>query len=80
MALTRLTDARERFVAGQERRKQMRRMEHRIWKAKDRRESPLALLDASTRGRVPALVAPEEAADGGFAVRILSRSGAGDGV
>src|SRR5580658_1415075 len=35
----------------------MRRMEHRIWKAKDRRESPLALLDAATRGRVPALVA-----------------------
>src|SRR5580658_10749472 len=35
----------------------MRRMEHRIWKAKDRRESPLALLDASTRGRVPQLVA-----------------------
>jgi uncharacterized protein (DUF2252 family) len=57
MALSRLSDAKERFAAGQERRKQMRRMEHRIWKAKDRKESPLALLDASTRGRVPALVA-----------------------
>jgi uncharacterized protein (DUF2252 family) len=32
-------------------------MQHRVWKAKDRRENPLALLDASTRGRIPALVA-----------------------
>jgi uncharacterized protein (DUF2252 family) len=58
MALTRLPDAKERFELGrQQRRKQMRRPEHRIWKAKDRRESPLKLLEASTRGRVPALVA-----------------------
>jgi uncharacterized protein (DUF2252 family) len=57
MALTQLPDGKERFALGQERRKQMRRMDHRIWKAKDRRESPLALLAASTRGRVPALVA-----------------------
>jgi uncharacterized protein (DUF2252 family) len=48
--------AKERFAMGQERRKQMRRMHHKVWRAKDRRESPLALLDASTRGRVPALV------------------------
>src|SRR6202042_2638063 len=41
----------------QQRRKQMRRPEHRIWKAKDRRESPLKLLEASTRGRVAELVA-----------------------
>jgi uncharacterized protein (DUF2252 family) len=57
MALTRLPSAKERFALGQERRKQMRRMEHKAWKAKDRRESPLKLLEASTRGRVPALVA-----------------------
>jgi uncharacterized protein (DUF2252 family) len=55
MAITQLP--KERFALGQQRRKQMRRMQHRIWKAKDRRESPLKLLEASTRGRVPALVA-----------------------
>ncbi len=57
MALTQLPEAKERLALGQERRKQMRRVDHRIWKAKDRRESPLALLAASTRGRVPSLVA-----------------------
>jgi uncharacterized protein (DUF2252 family) len=57
MALTRLPDAKERFVMGQQCRKRMRRLEHKIWKAKDRRENPLALLEASTRGRVPKLVA-----------------------
>jgi uncharacterized protein (DUF2252 family) len=55
--MTKLPNAKERFAAGQERRKQMRRMEHKAWKAKDRRESPLKLLEASTHGRVPALVA-----------------------
>ena len=57
MALTRLPDAKERFGLGQQRRKRMRRLEHKTWKAKDRRENPLALLEASTRGRVPELVA-----------------------
>jgi uncharacterized protein (DUF2252 family) len=57
MALTQLPDAKERFALGQQCRKQMRRLEHKVWKAKDRRESPLALLEASTRGRVPKLVA-----------------------
>ena len=57
MAISELPAAKERFALGQQRRKQMRRMEHRIWKAKDRRESPLKLLEASTRGRVPTLVA-----------------------
>ncbi len=57
MALTRLPDAKERFALGQECRKRMRRLEHGTWKAKDRRENPLKLLEASTRGRVPALVA-----------------------
>jgi len=57
MAISMPPTAKERFTFGQERRKQMRRMEHRVWKAKDRRESPLKLLEVSTRGRVPALVA-----------------------
>jgi uncharacterized protein (DUF2252 family) len=57
MANTQLPGARERFALGQERRKLMRRMKHRTWNAKQRRESPLALLEASTRGRVAALVA-----------------------
>jgi uncharacterized protein (DUF2252 family) len=57
MAITRLPSAKERFAFGQERRKQIRRMEHKAWKAKDRRESPLKLLEVSTRGRVPELVA-----------------------
>jgi uncharacterized protein (DUF2252 family) len=49
-------NAKERFGLGQERRKQMRRMEHKTWKASARRENPLKLLEVSTRGRVPALV------------------------
>jgi hypothetical protein len=50
-------DAKERFAVGRQRRKQMRRLDHGTWKAKDRRESPLKLLEESTRGRVPSLVA-----------------------
>src|SRR5271170_5060936 len=57
MTTTKLVDAKERYALGQERRKQVRRMQHKTWNAKDRRESPLKLLEASTRGRVPALVA-----------------------
>ena len=57
MDLTRLPEAKERFALGQQRRKRMRRLEHGTWEAKERRESPLKLLQASTRGRVPALVA-----------------------
>src|ERR1700723_1199855 len=56
MATMRLPDAKERFAMGQERRKQIKRADHAAWNVKDRRESPLALLDAATRGRVPALV------------------------
>lgn len=55
--MTQLMSAKERLALGQERRQQMRRMHHKAWSAKDRRESPLKLLEASTRGRVPALVA-----------------------
>ncbi len=47
----------QRFDLGQQRRKQMRRLEHGKWKPKDRKQSPLKLLEASTRGRVPSLVA-----------------------
>ena len=49
--------AKERYVFGQERRKQMKRLHHKTWTAKHRRESSLKLLEVSTRGRVPALVA-----------------------
>jgi uncharacterized protein (DUF2252 family) len=55
--MTDLVSAKERFAIGQERRKQMRRMHHKVWNVKERRENPLKLLDASTKGRVPALVA-----------------------
>jgi uncharacterized protein (DUF2252 family) len=55
--MTRMLSAKERFALGQERRKQMPRVDHKIWKAKDRRMDPLKLLEASTQGRVPALVA-----------------------
>jgi len=49
--------AKERMALGQARRKQMKRVEHAVWKPKDRTEDPLALLAASTKGRVPKLVA-----------------------
>ncbi len=57
MALTPMLSAKQRFALGQQRRKLIRRPEHRIWNPKDRREDPIALLDASTKGRVPKLVA-----------------------
>jgi uncharacterized protein (DUF2252 family) len=46
----------ERRAQGQARRKQMRRQHHGLWDAKQRRYDPLQLLEASMRGRVPALV------------------------
>jgi uncharacterized protein (DUF2252 family) len=55
--MTHPVSAKERFALGQERRKQMRRMHHKMWSVKDRKENPLKLLDAATKGRVPALVA-----------------------
>ncbi len=48
--------SRERMALGRQRRKQIRRVDHAVWKAKDRKEDPLKLLEASMRGRVPALV------------------------
>jgi len=53
--MTKALGMKERFVLGQERRKQVRRTVHAEWKASERRESPLKLLAASMRGRVPAL-------------------------
>jgi uncharacterized protein (DUF2252 family) len=47
----------ERLALGQQRRKQMRRTEHGVWKAKERREDPLKLMQKSMHGRVPALAA-----------------------
>jgi uncharacterized protein (DUF2252 family) len=56
MATTRFLTARERFALGQEQRKRMPRTSHATCLSKERREDPLKLLEASMRGRVPALV------------------------
>jgi uncharacterized protein (DUF2252 family) len=50
----------ERFAFGQHVRKKMARMHHGTWKANERRESPLKLLEVSTQGRVPSLVAMKD--------------------
>lgn len=47
----------ERLALGQQRRKQMRRAELGVWKAKERREDALKLMEKSMHGRVPALAA-----------------------
>ena len=47
----------ERRALGQQRRKQMPRVEHANWDPRARKESPLKLMEASMRGRVPSLVA-----------------------
>jgi len=46
----------EKRAQGQACRKQMKRQDHGLWDAKQRRHDPLKLLEASMRGRVPALV------------------------
>jgi uncharacterized protein (DUF2252 family) len=46
----------ERRAQGQARRKQIKRQYHGPWDATQRRHDPLKLLEASMRGRVPALV------------------------
>jgi uncharacterized protein (DUF2252 family) len=48
---------RERILLGQGRRKQVKRQSHAAWTPKDRKQNPLDLLAASTRGRIPSLVA-----------------------
>jgi uncharacterized protein (DUF2252 family) len=48
---------RERILLGQARRKQVKRQAHAAWSPKDRKQNPLELIAASTRGRIPSLVA-----------------------
>ena len=47
----------QRIALGRQRRKQLPRTGHATWTHKDRREDPSKLLQASARGRVPALIA-----------------------
>ncbi|HWW22521.1 MAG TPA: DUF2252 domain-containing protein [Edaphobacter sp.] len=51
-----MANVEERAEIGRQRRKQIRRVDHAMLKAKDRKVDPLKLLDASMKGRVPALV------------------------
>ena len=51
-----MMSAQERMTIGQQRRKQMRRVDHAMLKTKERKVDALKLLGASMRGRVPALV------------------------
>jgi len=51
-----MISAQERMTIGQQRRKQMRRIDHATLKVKERKVDALKLLDASMKGRVPALV------------------------
>ena len=46
----------ERLALGRQQRKKMRRVDHAKWDASKRRVSALKLMEASMRGRVPALV------------------------
>jgi len=46
----------DRRAQGQARRKQMKRQDHGLWDAKQRRQDPLKLMEESMRGRVPSLV------------------------
>src|SRR5215467_3896263 len=46
----------QRSALGQQRRKQMPRVDQAKWDVKLRKESPLKLMEASMRGRVPPLV------------------------
>jgi uncharacterized protein (DUF2252 family) len=55
--LPRVPTHRERTLLGQARRKQVKRQAHASWSPKQRKQDPLALLQASTRGRMPSLVA-----------------------
>ena len=47
----------ERYAAGRRQRKHMRRADHAGWSPDKRTESPVKLLEASVRGRVPELIA-----------------------
>jgi uncharacterized protein (DUF2252 family) len=52
-----LSSSQERRAVGQSRRKQLRRQDHSLWEPQQRRHDPIALLEESMRGRVPALIA-----------------------
>jgi uncharacterized protein (DUF2252 family) len=54
--MTGALSSKERFALGRERRKQIRRMEHKSWTATMRKQNPLKLMEASMQGRVPGLV------------------------
>src|ERR1700677_839277 len=57
MTTNHLLPPQERRAFGQSRRKQVRRQEHKRWKASDRQTDPIDALAASAVGRVPALLA-----------------------
>jgi uncharacterized protein (DUF2252 family) len=46
----------DRRALGQARRKQMKRQDHGVWNAKQRRRDPVKILEESMRGRVPSLI------------------------
>ncbi len=52
-----LSSSQERRAVGQSRRKQLRRQDHSFWEPQQRRHDPIALIEESMRGRVPALIA-----------------------
>lgn len=53
---THIVTSEERRALGQARRKQMKRQNHGVWDAKERRHDPVKLLEESMRGRVSGLV------------------------
>jgi len=55
-SLTNTPTSQEKRAQGQARRKQMKRQNHGLWDPKQRRHDPLKLLEASMRGRIPALI------------------------
>jgi uncharacterized protein (DUF2252 family) len=57
MTTSHLLPPQERRAFGQSRRKQVRRQEHKRWRAVDRQTDPIDALAASAVGRVPALMA-----------------------
>lgn len=54
--MAKLLSPQERRAWGQAQRKQVHRQDHKIWNSKDRRHSPLTLMEESMQGRVSSLV------------------------
>ncbi|WP_238324506.1 DUF2252 domain-containing protein [Pseudacidobacterium ailaaui] len=50
-------DPQQRRERGRQHRRQVRRQDHAHWRPEARRHNPLALMEASMRGRVPSLIA-----------------------